>query len=212
MSRSAPRHPSPGLAPTELPPPVADGSAPPAPPASGSWIAPTRPFRSGRTLATVVRALLVAAIVVAGFDAAANVDVAQLLGRLQADANAVTLAELDASDRRTGVAGLLLVAVLVAALGFLIAWTSRLYRNLAALGVGRAAVRGGVGDRRLVHPLLQPGAAEADPERHLAGQRPGRRRRLAAAAGHAPPPLVVGPLDLWPPCCGGPSARARRSG
>ena len=185
MSTPSPRHPRPGsalpelppteLSPTELPPPgvwptvvpaVHHRAAPP-PPARDSWIA-IRPFRSGRTLATVVRALLVAAIVVTGFDAAANVDADQLVGLLQADANAVTLADLDASDRRTGVAGLLQVGLLTVAFGFLIAWTSRLYRNLARARGERPAVHGRVGDRRLVHPPLQPGAAEADPERHLA--------------------------------------------
>jgi hypothetical protein len=84
-----------------------------------------------------VRALLVAAIVATGFDAAANVDAAELLGQLQADANAVSLGDIDASDLRIGGAALLQVGLMAVAFGFLIAWTSRLYRNLTALGVGR---------------------------------------------------------------------------
>ena len=74
--------------------PVAARLPPPPPILPG---APTRPYRSGRTLATVVRALFALTIVVAGFDLAANVDAAQLLGRLEADAGAVSLAQLDAS-------------------------------------------------------------------------------------------------------------------
>ena len=131
-----PRHPRPHDATAELPPPVAAASAPPAPPASDSWIVPTRPYRSGRSLATVVRVLLVAAIVATGVDAAANVDAAHLVSLLEADADAVSVAEIDASDLRTGMAGLLQVGLWTVAFGFLIAWTSRLYRNLGALGVG----------------------------------------------------------------------------
>ena len=133
---ASPRHPRPDDAKAELPPPVAAASAPPALPAGDSWIVPTRPYRSGSSLATVVRVLLVAAIVATGFDAAANVDAAHLVGLLEADTNAVSLAEIDASDLRTGMAGLLQVGLMTVAFGFLIAWTSRLYRNLGALGVG----------------------------------------------------------------------------
>ena len=75
------------------PPPWPEATAP---------IATVRPstFRSGHGLANVVRALFLAAIVVAGFSAAANIHLAQLIVRLQADAHAVTVEQLDASDTR----------------------------------------------------------------------------------------------------------------
>jgi hypothetical protein len=98
-------------------------------------VAPAEPFRSGRRLATILRALLLVAIVVAGVDAAANVNEAQLIGRLQADADSVGLADFEASDLRNTLAPSLLAPLIITALGFLIAWTSRLYRNLRALGV-----------------------------------------------------------------------------
>jgi hypothetical protein len=123
-----------------LPPPPDRGQALPPPLAvppltSTPQLAPTRPYRSGRGLATVVRALLIAVIAVTGFDAAANLDAAQLIDRLRDDASAVSLSDLETSDSRTGVAALLQVAVMAAAFGFLVAWTSRMYRNLRSLGV-----------------------------------------------------------------------------
>ena len=85
----------------------------------------------------MVRALFLAAIVATGFDAAANLDAAHLLGRLEADANGVSVAQLEASGLRIDVAAPVQGALIVAAFAFLIAWTSRLYRNLRPLGVRR---------------------------------------------------------------------------
>ena len=100
---------------------------PPVPP-------PSRAYRSPRGLATVVRWLLVASIVLAGADAAANAQAARLIGQLQSDANLVTLSMLEGSDLRVGAMALLDVVVFLTAFGFLIAWTNRAYRNLPALG------------------------------------------------------------------------------
>ena len=99
----------------------------PAPP-------PLRAYRSPRGLATVVRWLLVASILLAGADAAANAQAARLIGQLQSDANLVTLSMLESSDLRVGAMALLDVVVFLTAFGFLIAWTNRAYRNLPALG------------------------------------------------------------------------------
>jgi hypothetical protein len=73
-------------------------------------------------------------ILVAGIDAAANAATARMGSRIQADANLVGVAQLEtAGQRMTVTAGALAVAFLAAA-AFLIAWTSRTYRNLPALG------------------------------------------------------------------------------
>ena len=68
---------------------------------------PLRSYRSPRGLATVVRWLLVASILLAGADAAANAQAARLIGQLQSDANLVTLSVLEGSDLRVGAIALL---------------------------------------------------------------------------------------------------------
>jgi hypothetical protein len=67
-------------------------------------------------------------------DAAANAEIARLVSRLQADANLVGPAQLEAADQRTMMTAGVQAVVLLVGLGFLIAWTSRAYRNLPALG------------------------------------------------------------------------------
>ncbi len=107
----------------------------PLPPPPFSLSLPVRFYRSSRRLATVLRWLLLACMLVAGADAAANAAAYRLIDRLQADANLVGLAQIEASDQRTVVmTGVFAVAFLIA-VGFLIAWTSRVYRNLGPLGV-----------------------------------------------------------------------------
>ena len=96
---------------------------------------PVRPYRSSRRLATVLRWLLLACMLVAGADAAANAAAARLIDRLQADANLVGLAQIEASDDRTMVMAGVFAVVFLVAVGFLIAWTNRVYRNLGPLGV-----------------------------------------------------------------------------
>jgi Domain of unknown function (DUF4328)/Septum formation len=125
----------PGRTSTWAPPAPANAPLPPPPlvpsPPTGP---PVRPYRSPRGLATVVRWLFVASILLAGADAAANAQAARLLGRLRTDANLVSPSMLEASDLRVGAAALLDVLVFLTAFGFLIAWTNRAYRNLPALG------------------------------------------------------------------------------
>jgi hypothetical protein len=81
-----------------------------------------------------VRWLFVASILIAGLDAAANAEIARLVNRIQTDANLVGAAQLDAADQRAMVTAGVQVVVFLIGLGFLIAWTSRAYRNLPALG------------------------------------------------------------------------------
>ena len=130
---------------TPLPPPVEREAAPtwarpapadaplPLPPLLLS--PPVRPYRSSRRLATVLRWLLLGCMLVAGADAAANAAAARLIDRLQADANLVGLAQIEASDDRTMVMAGVFAVVFLVAVGFLIAWTNRVYRNLEPLGV-----------------------------------------------------------------------------
>ena len=66
---------------------------------------------------------------------AANAAAARLIDRLQADANLVGLAQIEASDDRTMVMAGVFAVVFLVAVGFLIAWTNRVYRNLQSLGV-----------------------------------------------------------------------------
>jgi hypothetical protein len=90
-------------------------------------------YRSPKGLATAARGLLLLFILVAGVDAAANAATARLGDRIQADANLVGVAQLEATEQRLTITAGVLAVVFLAGLGFLIAWTSRVYRNLPAL-------------------------------------------------------------------------------
>lgn len=120
---------------TSLPPPPADGLALP-PPAAVARPPLVRPYRSGRSFAITIGILLLGVVVVSGADAAANLDAADLVEQLKADASAVTLADIETSDARTNVSAALQRVLILVAFGFLVAWTSRSYRNLRSLGVG----------------------------------------------------------------------------
>jgi hypothetical protein len=81
-----------------------------------------------------LRGLLLLTILVAGVDAAANAAMARLGSRIETDANLVGVAQLEDAEQRLTLTAVLLLVAFLAALGFLIAWTSRAYRNLPALG------------------------------------------------------------------------------
>jgi hypothetical protein len=95
---------------------------------------PITTYRSPKVLATAARGLLLVFILLAGVDAAANAAMARMGSRIEADANLVGVAQLEAAERRLTVTAVVLLVAFLAALGFLIAWTSRAYRNLPALG------------------------------------------------------------------------------
>ena len=120
-SPAAPSHPAP------LPPPAP--SLPLEPTTN-----PTREHRSPRRLATLLRWVLIGCVAVAAVNAAASAADYRLIGQLAASPTSVTAAHLDATDHRRVLLSICLLIVSAGAGVLFIAWTSRLYRNLAPLG------------------------------------------------------------------------------
>jgi len=112
-----------------LPPPIA-----PAPP----WVAPVEfgnRYRSPSRLANALRCCLIGVMLISALDAAAFTAAHQVVGRLLSEPGQVDPDAVTDIDRWTVVTALGQGALIVLAFGLLIAWTSRIYRNLPVFGV-----------------------------------------------------------------------------
>jgi Domain of unknown function (DUF4328) len=90
-------------------------------------------FKPLATRAKWTVALLAVAIAVDAFAVFSDIREIQLMNRL-IEGDFPSLDELDASDTRQGIAGLLELATLIAVVVAFLMWFSRAYKNLAALG------------------------------------------------------------------------------
>lgn len=112
-----------------LPPPNA-----PTPP----WVVPAEPpscYRSPGGLANALRCCLIGVMLVSALDAAAFAAAHQLVGRLLSEPGAIDPDAVTDIDRWTVATAVGQRVLILLAFGLLVAWTSRVYRNLPAFGV-----------------------------------------------------------------------------
>jgi Domain of unknown function (DUF4328)/Septum formation len=112
-----------------LPPPIA-----PAPP----WVATVEfanRYRSPSRPANALRCCLIGVMLISALDAAALTAAHQLVGRMLSEPGAVDPDAVTDIDRWTVVTAIGQGALIVLAFGLLVAWTSRIYRNLPVFGV-----------------------------------------------------------------------------